>query len=154
MVVPTKLKVLRGNPGRRPIRPEPQPLTPDDIPTPPGYLGEHGRREWARMAPELLRLGLLTVADVQPFAAYCLAYDRWATAETAVAVLAAADPVTRGLMLTTANGNQIQNPLVCAANKAARDMIKFASEFGLTPASRRHLASNADRPAAKFDGLT
>ena len=33
-------------------------------------------------------------------------------------------------------------------------MIKFAAQFGLTPVSRRHLASNADRPAAKFDGLT
>ena len=106
------------------------------------------------MAPELLRLGLLTVADVQPFAAYCLAYDRWATAETAVAVLAAADPVTRGLMLTTSNGNHVQNPLVWRRqHRGARD-AQVCVQLGMTPVSRRHLASNADRPTAKFDGLT
>jgi hypothetical protein len=45
---PTHLPLLRGNPGKRPIRPEPrpeQPLTPLE---PPDFLTGHARGEWVR----------------------------------------------------------------------------------------------------------
>jgi P27 family predicted phage terminase small subunit len=103
---------------------------------------------------QLYHMGLLTDADVSPLAAYCQAYARWLTTERAIAVMAEKDQLTRGLMIKTTNGNAVQNPLVGTSNKAASDMVRFASEFGLTPVARAHLALSAAAPQKnKFDGL-
>ena len=147
--VPTHLKLLRGNPGQRRILPEPEPRAFADVPEPPEELGELGREEWFRVAPELLRLGILTTVDIKTFAGYCQANERRVLAERAIKQCRG-----HGLTYETSNGNHVQNPLVNIANTAAREMLKFAMQLGMTPVSRRHLASNADRPTAKFDGLT
>ena len=71
--VPTHLRLLRGNPGKRPIKPEPEPAVPDKPPEPPNFLSDEAKNEWWRVAPELHALSLLTVLDVMPLAAYCQA---------------------------------------------------------------------------------
>lgn len=147
--IPTNLKILRGNPGQRRIVPEPQPRAFADVPEPPVELGDIGREEWFRVAPELVRLGILTTVDIQTFVGYCQAYERRTLAERAIKACPG-----HGLTVETSNGNHVQSPLVGVANSAAREMLKFAMQLGMTPVSRRHLASNADRPTAKFDGLT
>lgn len=43
---PTELKVLRGNPGRRPIADAPRGAIPAAIPAPPASLGDAGLRAW------------------------------------------------------------------------------------------------------------
>lgn len=88
------------------------------------------------MARELFDLGLLTRVDRAALAAYCSAYERWVQAESALAKMAERDPLTSGLMVKTTNGNVIQNPLVGTANKAMLIMLRFAAEFGMTPAAR------------------
>jgi P27 family predicted phage terminase small subunit len=103
---------------------------------------------------ELHGLGLLTGVDRAALAAYAQAYGRWAAAERALAKMAAADPVTGGLLIKTTNGNAIQNPLVGISNKAAAAMVRYASEFGMTPSARSRIeASPSQRdsdPAAKY----
>jgi hypothetical protein len=47
--MPTQLKLLRGNPGKRAIPPEPQPLRPDEIPDPPNFLLDDAKDEWRRL---------------------------------------------------------------------------------------------------------
>lgn len=44
--VPTELKVLRGNPGRRPLAGKARGEIPGSIPPPPDHLRDAGRREW------------------------------------------------------------------------------------------------------------
>ncbi len=52
------------------------------------------------MAPELHRLGLLTMADVASFAAaYCYAYGQWRLAAEAVARMADRDETLHGLLI-------------------------------------------------------
>jgi phage terminase small subunit len=58
---PTYLKLLKGNPGRRAVRAEIAPAQPESVPEPPEFLSSFARDEWWRVAPELHRLGLLTV---------------------------------------------------------------------------------------------
>jgi P27 family predicted phage terminase small subunit len=140
--------VIRGNPGRRPIRHEPAPLVPVELPEPPAFLMPCAREEWFRLGQELLRLKLLTTADLQPFAGYCQAYGRWRTAEEALVKMAADDLVTFGLMTKTRDGNSMRNPLVLIADKAAATMLKYAAEFGLTPAARSRVSA-VDRSAAE-----
>ena len=58
--LPTHLKLLRGNPGKRPIMPDPEPPIPEKLPEPPEFLRTDARDEWWRIVPELKALGLLT----------------------------------------------------------------------------------------------
>jgi P27 family predicted phage terminase small subunit len=52
------------------------------------------------------------------------------------------DPITYGLMVRSAKGNAVPNPLVWVANAAMRDMVKYAAEFGMTPSSRSRIKVN------------
>jgi P27 family predicted phage terminase small subunit len=154
--IPSYLKLIRGNPGKRPIRPEPEPAIAENVPDPPPFLMGYAADEWWRIAPELYRLRLLTVVDVMPLAVYCQSYARWRQAEEALAAMAERDQDTHGLLIKNQAGDAMQNPLVRAARHAADSMLRAASEFGLTPRARAHLAngcSGYEPPASKFDGL-
>jgi len=153
--VPTELKLLRGNPGKERIHPEVRPLRPRELPDPPEFLTREAKDEWWRIADELHRLGILTVVDLNPLAAYCQAFGRWSIAETALARMAENDALTSALMIRNTAGGPQQNPLVKIATNAARDMVRYASEFGLTPVARARIASaEATEPAgSKFKGL-
>jgi P27 family predicted phage terminase small subunit len=153
--LPTNLHVLRGNPSKKPIRPEPQPTRTEQVPDAPAFLIGYACDEWHRVAPELHRLGLLTVLDIALLAAYCRAYHTWRTAIEALHDMAERDPVMHGLIVKSRAGAAMQNPIVLTARQAANDMLRFAAEFGLTPAARAHIAAGVynSPTASKFDGL-
>ena len=137
---PTHLHLVRGNPGNR-KRPDPKDSIepPIDEPTPPSHLSDEAKVEWGRMIGALVTLKLMSQVDRAAFAAYCQAYGRWVQAERALAQMAERDPLTKGLVIKTQGGNAIQNPLVGIANKAKQDMMRYATEFGMTPSSRVRL---------------
>jgi P27 family predicted phage terminase small subunit len=98
---------------------------------------------------------LLTALDVMPLAAYCIAYARWCAAEEALARLAERDQATSGLLIRTVEGNARANPIAKIAASAAADMVRYASEFGFSPAARARIAAGPFAPVGggKFDGL-
>ncbi len=142
---PTHLKLISGNAGRRPIN-EREPIPVSELPSPPPHLADEAKVEWGRVSEELYRIGLLSGIDRAPLAAYCQSYARWVQAERAIAKMAETDSVTAGLLVKTKNGNAIQNPLVGTANKAAADMVKYATEFGMTPSARSRLETTGPLP--------
>lgn len=146
---PTALRLITGNPGRRPLNTaEAAPGRGQGLPKTPAALGEDAKKEWRRVARELHQCGLLTNLDRTALAAYCAAYGRWAEAERALADMAKADPTGRNaLLVRTSNGTAVQNPLIGIANKAAADMLRYASEFGMTPSARSRV--HADTTAAQ-----
>jgi P27 family predicted phage terminase small subunit len=125
------------------------------VPLPaPEWLGAYAREEWTRIAKELHCLRLLTAFDVMSLAAYCEAYSTWRRAGAMLEEQAAADPETGALTVTTRHGAVMQNPLVQTMRQAAADMVRYASEFGFTPASRSKISVIGARPGpGKFDGL-
>lgn len=137
---PTRLHVVNGNPGHRPL-PENEPEPPADMPPRPSFLDAYAIEEWDLQGPQLYALGILTVVDGAVFGAYCMAYSRWRRAEEDLAKEARLDDKTKsnGAIIKTTSGNLIQNPLVGIANSARRDMVRIAAEFGLTPSSRANL---------------
>jgi P27 family predicted phage terminase small subunit len=153
--IPTHLKLIRGNPGKRPIRPEPEPAVPEEMPMQPSFLASAAVDEWWKSGIELYRLGLLTALDVAPFAAYCQACARWQQAEQALARVAEKDPVTGGILVKRIGGDAGQNPLWQAARSAAAHMMLLAAHFGLTPMARARIAAGGYEPppGGKFDGL-
>lgn len=135
---PTALKLVKGNPGRRPIsRREAKPAK--KLPAAPAHLDPRARAEWDHIVPELWAAGLLTSVDGAVIAAYCTAYARWAEAEETLAKMRERDGVTGALLIKTKNGNVIQNPLVGTSNRAMLLMMRFAIEFGMTPSARANL---------------
>ena len=134
---PTRLKVLRGNPGHRPLNelePEPQPR----LPRPPAHLSDNAKKEWRRAGQFLLQLGLVSDIDLAAFAAYCTAYGRWVDAEQGLR--------TYGVMLKSPNGFPVQSPYLAVANKAMEQMRSLLSEFGMTPASRSRVSASPVEP--------
>jgi P27 family predicted phage terminase small subunit len=62
----------------------------------------------------------------------------------------------RGLVVRGAMGGAVENPLLYISRKAAADMMKYAAEFGLTPAARSRVAGRGksdDEQGSKFAGL-
>jgi P27 family predicted phage terminase small subunit len=151
---PSYLKLLRGNPGRRRVPPEPQPEIAPECPAPPSFLGPYGREEWQRVGPGLHAVGLLTVLDVMPLAAYCNAYQTWRTAVEVLDRMAQTNPLTGGLLIKTTDGNPRRNPVMKIAADSANAMLRYAGEFGLTPVARSRLGAAGWEPpkGGKFSG--
>jgi P27 family predicted phage terminase small subunit len=93
--------------------------------------------EWRRLAPELHRLGLLTGVDITTFAAYCQSFATWCDATE------------------VADGRTPDERRVLAgiARDAARDMVRYARAFGMTPSSRSAVSATDQQQGSKFDGL-
>ncbi len=102
---------------------------------PPDLIKENdfALEEWIRITPSLISRKVLTIVDVGTVERYCMMYARWREAEDELK--------TTGLTIKTSNENIIQNPLVGIANKAAEQCNKFASELGITPATRSKVSS-------------
>ena len=105
---------------------------PTGVPTCPTHLDSVAKREWTRIAKELIAIGLLTSVDRAALAAYCSSYSRWASAEKQIQKFGA-------VIKSPKSGFPIANPYVGIANTALDLMRKFSVEFGLTPASRSRL---------------
>jgi phage terminase small subunit len=123
---PTAIRILEGNPGKRPIRgDEPKPRRA--VPPCPRWLAPEARREWRSLGPELARIGLLTVVDGPIFALFCQSFARFQQAETDgdLAKVKAYAPLMRAAM----------------------------SELGLTPAARARLAVAPAPPSDPMEAL-
>jgi P27 family predicted phage terminase small subunit len=137
---PTALRLIEGNRSKRPL-PKNEPKPRIGTPLPPAHLDAYALQEWQRIAPELELIGLLSTIDGAALAAYCMCISRWMQAEEALARMKARDKLTSALMIKTANGTAIQNPLIGVANRSMNMAIKFASEFGMSPAARARLSA-------------
>ena len=77
---PTRLKLIEGNRGKRPLNPR-EPRPQPKVPTCPAHLCPAAKAEWKRLARELFLLGIVMDLDRAALAAYSQAYGRWAEAE-------------------------------------------------------------------------
>lgn len=141
---PTALKRLEGNPGKRPLNDrEPKPDAGE--PTRPEWVLPEAKREWRRVVPQLVALGLLTRIDRAALASYCQWWARWVQAERCLDKL--------GLTFETPNGYVQQRPEVAIAQKASDRCRQFAQEFGLTPASRSRISVSEPTVEGPFDAF-
>lgn len=131
--LPTKLKILRGNPGRRPLpQNELEPSTLGE-PRPPRGMSDVARAEYRRLIRQYRGSGLITQFDRASLAMLCELYARWLHAEQMLRE-------TDGLVIETKQGNKIQNPWLGIANRAQSEYRRWCSEFGLTPVARARIA--------------
>ena len=78
--------------------------------------------------------------DRAALAAYCGAYALWVESMEAIQKY--------GTMVKSPSGYPMQSPYVAVANRQAEIMMRFAGEFGFTPASRSRIRT---RPLEERD---
>lgn len=142
--LPTGIKILEGDrgKGRRPINVN-EPKPPQDNVKCPSWLMPAAKKEWKRLAPSLIAMGVLTDHDLAAFAAYCQAYARLQEAEEFMK--------QHGTIFKTPSGYVQQVPQVSIAQQSAKIMQSFCTEFGLTPASRARIYANSGEKSAADD---
>jgi P27 family predicted phage terminase small subunit len=140
--LPTAIKELRGNPGKRRLNAkEPKPRRV--LPRAPTHLNAAAKKHWRKTARELHTLGLLTVLDIDALAAYCQVYARWVGAEDALA--------KTGMVIKTVAGNFIQSPYLSIANRALELMHRYEAEFGMTPSARTRIVVEKPQEESEFE---
>lgn len=139
---PTSLRILRNNPGHRPLpASEPKPAGSGRM---PADLPAEARPYWRRLAPRLRAVGLLTPLDTVTLAELSLCLARTAEAEKDVSV--------RGLLVDGERG-QVKNPSVQIARDYRAQALRLMSKFGMTPSDRAGLSVDASDPDPFADFL-
>ncbi|WP_043318102.1 phage terminase small subunit P27 family [Microbulbifer sp. HZ11] len=111
---------------------------PVGLPPCPVWLPRTAKKYWKEIGPQLANAGLMSLLDTAAFAAHC---DSMGKFEEVTRKLKTLDD----MMDTTPNGLQIQSALFTIRNKLWDQVLKSASEFGLTPAA----ASRVKAPEQK-----
>lgn len=139
---PTRIKVLTGNPGKRALNRE-EPRPEPAIPECPPELSPVARKEWHRLAVDLCKLRLITSLDRGALAIYCTAYELWIEAVEAIR--------KHGTLVKSPSGYPMQSPYIAIQNRQGEIMMRIASEFGFTPASRSRIKAPQKHQPSLFD---
>jgi P27 family predicted phage terminase small subunit len=140
---PTKLKVLRGNPGRRPITDSPEPAP--GLPVPREGMSDDALTVWARMLADFGATGVLTGVDADVLRVYCEAVVRY---EQAARLLESSGPLVKGAR----SGELVKNPLHQVVRDNADLVRMYARELGFTPSARSALSEI--KPKADEDPIS
>lgn len=123
---PTAILRLSGSPlaDQR----EGEPIPPADAPEPPAWLDKHQREGWDWLVGTLVKMKLLSSADLPTIAAYAVAWGAF--------VEAVADVEMHGKTSTGSTGAEMVSPWVKMRNESLAQILKLAQQFGLSPAAR------------------
>jgi P27 family predicted phage terminase small subunit len=136
----TNLKILEGNPGKRPLNSnEPQPETGA---TCPDWLSDNAQLFWAELYPVLESCGIITKADQYTLAAYCDALANYKRATVEIEEL-------ESLIEKNGHGSKM-SPVVTAQRNYAELMIKYGTKLGLSPSDRTSLKVSPTKKQSKW----
>jgi P27 family predicted phage terminase small subunit len=110
---------------------EPQPEA--GTPEAPEDLDARALAAWRYYAPILSGCRVLSLADRETLACYCLAVGRRSQAEEELA--------KTGPVVKSPAGFAVLNPWLSVSNKALEQLLRFGAELGLSPASRQRVKS-------------
>jgi P27 family predicted phage terminase small subunit len=146
---PTALRVLEGNPAKRPL-PIGEPAIKGGMPKPPGGLDVEARAEWKRIEATLGAAGLITPADRAMVTVWCVTWSRWLGAEAQVRKKGT-------VVLNARTGEPQENPYLKIADKAADRLLRIAEQYGMTASARVRLAwrpkTKKEAQQSKWKGL-
>ncbi len=102
--------------------------------------------EWNRIAPDLVRVRIVTNVDVAVLAAYCNSFARWQMAE---------EKLRRDGLLVEAPRTKVpmHNPYRDIARQERSDCIRFAAELGISPSARTRVKGVEAPPSSPRPGF-
>lgn len=138
---PTYLKLIAGNPSRRPLNMN-EPRPQGNLREAPGWMSATQKAGWD-YAIEHAPAGLLKLLDRSVLAVWVVAEDTHRQAAERVS--------QTGLLVKTPNTDTpMQSPYLPIQNKQAMIMIKAAAELGFTPSSRSQISVDNSRSDNAF----
>jgi P27 family predicted phage terminase small subunit len=157
--MPTRFKEIFGNPGKRPLNEnEPQPDTLDDF-SPPEHIAndELAVRKWGEAVRVLYDMQVMTVADRETLARYCLVWSHWMQMREKCRQLG------REIMHYEADPNRTDGrlrikwaqpaPWAVDEKAARKDLLQLEREFGLTPSSRSQVTIHSNKADDPFEAF-
>jgi len=129
---PTQVKLLNGNPGKRPLN-EREPEYPVGLLDAPRNLSDVGRKEWLRVGNLLCQQRVLTQADFAVLAVYCWNFQEW------IRVTNAFKNGKARMIAATPNGYEAVSAFFVIEGRLEKQMMSAAVELGLTPSSRSRI---------------
>jgi P27 family predicted phage terminase small subunit len=144
---PTWLKIVAGNPGKRPLNDdEPQPI--GDLLDPPEWFSDSQKEGW-RYAIASAPPGLLKRLDRSVLTV-------WVGAEALHREASIKVTQFGSVIKAPVTGTPMQSPYMAIMNKQAMIMLKSSAELGFSPSSRSRVkvgSSNSSKPGNGFGGL-
>ncbi len=117
------------------------PAVPVAAPPMPDWLTEDAVREWERVLPDLITLGLVSKLDMMALATYCEAVADWQRFRRKIAEFNRASD-DRGDVQTFATGAKQISVWRQLANDAEKRANAAGASFGFSPMARRNLKTN------------
>ncbi|HUU27814.1 MAG TPA: phage terminase small subunit P27 family [archaeon] len=155
---PTRLKLVKGNPGRRPLNklePEPQ----KKLLRCPSYLDKEEKRIWQITARKLYDMGVLTQADDIALAGFCEYYSEYRKLTELVKKNGVFIKIKNGketkMFVDPETGEKIsqeadwyvvrRSPVAMARDKARAIASRIMDEFGMKPSARAQLRTELEQ---------
>ena len=126
---PRALKIVEGNPSKRPIEDEVN-FTRGD-PAKPGDLSEDASWLWDQIIEQMRGVGLLKPLDAPSLEILCETYSRWKEAGRMRKEKSILSNNSQGL---------VSAPWIGIEERAGKEFRAWCAEYGLTPAAERNLA--------------
>ncbi len=107
----------------------------------PAHFRKKEAKAWNTTIELLRPMMALKKIDIAVLGAYCSAFVRWQDAEKEICK----DRDFHGGLCVLGEGGLKVNPLVTISRDAQRDMVFYAAQLGMTPASRVKMISGAGK---------
>lgn len=143
---PTALKLVQGNPGKRPLNNK-EPKLKVEAPKVPAHLSPKAKTAWKGLCETLGDMGVIAKADGKALELLCDAYSEWRDLRKVVD----SEGHTYQTLSTTGDTIYKARPEVAMAADAWKRISVMLQQFGLTPSSRSKV--NATDKAPESDPL-
>jgi P27 family predicted phage terminase small subunit len=148
---PNVLKLIQGNPGKRPLNLSDGINPPIQVPSPPKWLSSHAAKEWKRIGTELAQLGLIAEIDKASLATYCQTWGDLCDLELAFAAQKRMVVDKMGKSDTAVMGAYFQKTPTGFLRESAvhkkivemrSELDRYVRNFGLNPAARSRVSAS------------
>ena len=130
--LPTKLKIVMGNPGKRPLNTEEPQSTPSELAVPDLIAADPvATKAYRDTGAELRTMGVMDKIDETALLMYAVAYSTYCRAVQALQ--------TEPPLVTWGKGGQYPNPWFRIKAEAEITMERMMTQLGMTPSSRSKL---------------
>lgn len=159
---PNVLKLIQGNPGKRPLDLGGEVMPEIAVPDCPRHLNKEARKEWKRITVELQSLGLISRLDRAALALYCQAWGQMVLLEESLNADVSLNlekgeeigaAVTNAMSFTTNKGYQGQSVKVQLINNLREQVNRYLAAFGLSPSSRGRVKASSNTGQQPLPGM-